>query len=119
MRGISWLALLSAAAMLAPAHAQSYPTRAIRLIVHSSPGGSSDILGRLIAQRLSESLGQQVVVENRAGATGTIAARPRPTRSRDASTSSKVELIELATDKSVAEPVARFFNRRRRKGSGR
>ncbi|HKU70048.1 MAG TPA: hypothetical protein VJQ51_04345 [Burkholderiales bacterium] len=41
---------------------QGYPTRAIRLVVHSSPGGSSDILGRLIAQRLTESLGQQVVV---------------------------------------------------------
>jgi tripartite-type tricarboxylate transporter receptor subunit TctC len=54
------------------APAQNYPTRAIRLVVHSSPGGSSDILGRLIAQRLTESLGQQVVVENRAGASGII-----------------------------------------------
>jgi tripartite-type tricarboxylate transporter receptor subunit TctC len=51
---------------------QAYPVRAIRLVVHSSPGGSSDILGRMIAQRLTESLGQQVVVENRAGASGII-----------------------------------------------
>jgi len=73
MKGISWLAALAAAALLAPvATAQNYPTRAVRLIVHSSPGGSSDILGRLVAQRLTESLGQQVVVENRAGASGMI-----------------------------------------------
>lgn len=55
-----------------PVAAQQYPVRTIRLIVHSSPGGSSDILGRLLAQRLTESLGQQVVVENRAGASGII-----------------------------------------------
>jgi tripartite-type tricarboxylate transporter receptor subunit TctC len=73
MKGISWLAALAAAVLLAPAAtAQNYPTRAVRLIVHSSPGGSSDILGRLVAQRLTESLGQQVVVENRAGASGMI-----------------------------------------------
>jgi tripartite-type tricarboxylate transporter receptor subunit TctC len=73
MKGISWLAVAAAAMVLAPvATAQNYPVRAIRLVVHSSPGGSSDILGRMIAQRLTESLGQQVVVENRAGASGII-----------------------------------------------
>jgi len=73
MKGISWLAVAAAALVLAPAAtAQNYPARAIRLVVHSSPGGSSDILGRMIAQRLTESLGQQVVVENRAGASGII-----------------------------------------------
>jgi tripartite-type tricarboxylate transporter receptor subunit TctC len=64
---------LAASLLLASAApAQTYPARAIRLVVHSSPGGSSDILGRLLAQRLTESLGQQVVVENRAGASGII-----------------------------------------------
>jgi len=73
MKGISWLAVAAAAMVLAPAvTAQNYPARTIRLVVHSSPGGSSDILGRMIAQRLTESLGQQVVVENRAGASGII-----------------------------------------------
>jgi tripartite-type tricarboxylate transporter receptor subunit TctC len=57
---------------LGSAAAQTYPARTVRLIAHSSPGGTSDILGRLVAQKLTEALGQQVVVENRAGASGII-----------------------------------------------
>jgi len=65
---VATLALISATA----ASAQQYPTRPVRLIAHSAPGGTSDILGRLVAQKLTEALGQQVVVENRAGASGII-----------------------------------------------
>lgn len=57
---------------LSTAWAQSYPSRAIRLIVPYPPGGGVDGSARVIAQALSEQLGQQVVVENRAGATGRI-----------------------------------------------
>src|SRR5829696_8395747 len=57
-----------------PALAQSYPDKPIRLIVGDAPGGSPDTLGRLLAQRLTESLGQPVVVDNKPGAGGLLAA---------------------------------------------
>ena len=58
---------------LAPcAGAQPYPVKPIRFIVPSPPGGSPDILARIVSQKLSEQLGQQVVVDNRGGASGII-----------------------------------------------
>lgn len=58
----------------ASACAQSYPSKPIRLIAASSPGSAVDIVSRLLAPRLSEALGQQVVVDNRAGAGGNLGA---------------------------------------------
>jgi tripartite-type tricarboxylate transporter receptor subunit TctC len=52
--------------------AQKYPTRPVRLIVASSPGGGSDIIGRMVAQKLTEEYGQQFIVDNRGGASGVI-----------------------------------------------
>ena len=54
------------------AHAQNYPAKPIRIIVASVAGGGSDFIGRLLAQKLSDVLGQQVIVENRAGAGSTL-----------------------------------------------
>ena len=55
-----------------PAPAQSWPTKTITLVVPQAPGGSSDILGRTVAERLGQRLGQSVIVENRVGAGGNI-----------------------------------------------
>ena len=63
---------LIAAAVGLPASAQSYPSKAIRLVSPFPPGGSVDLVGRLLAAKLSETLGQQMVVENRSGASGVI-----------------------------------------------
>ncbi len=61
------------AAFAAPASAQTYPTRPIKLLVSYPPGGASDLIARLIADPLSQRLGQPVVVENRPGANGNVA----------------------------------------------
>ena len=62
------------AALLSPAQAQRYPAKPIKMIVGYAPGGGSDIMGRLIAQQITDATGQQVVVENRAGAAQNVAA---------------------------------------------
>jgi len=66
------LALLSPLSVSLPARAQGFPSRNIHIIVAYAPGGTGDIVARLIAQPLGEALGQTVVIENRAGATGAI-----------------------------------------------
>jgi len=70
---IKILGLLSAlAAFAAPAAAADYPTRSIRLIIPFPPGGSNDVVGRIIANQLGQKLGQQVFVDNRSGAGGVV-----------------------------------------------
>jgi tripartite-type tricarboxylate transporter receptor subunit TctC len=66
---------LCGAALTKPAAAEDYPSRPITLIVPYPPGGGVDVMGRLVGQKLSAALGQQVVIENRAGAGGMIGTR--------------------------------------------
>jgi tripartite-type tricarboxylate transporter receptor subunit TctC len=63
-----------ACASVSPALAQGYPTKPVRVIVPFSPGGAADVPGRILMVKLSESLGQQVLVDNRPGAGSTIGA---------------------------------------------
>jgi len=67
-------ALVCAVLLAGAAHAQTYPSRAVRIVVPFPPGGTSDILARTIGARLSDSFGQPVVIDNRPGAGGNIAA---------------------------------------------
>ena len=63
---------LTALALTAPVMAQDYPSKPVRLIIPFPPGGSNDVVGRMIALQLSDRLGKQVVVDNRGGAGGVI-----------------------------------------------
>jgi len=68
-------ALLAASALLTGAAAQDYPSRPITLVIPYPPGGGNDVMGRSVAEKMSKTLGQTIVVENRAGAGGSIATR--------------------------------------------
>lgn len=71
MNARKWLLVLGVA-LVSCVQAQDYPTRPIRMITPWPPGGGADIVARLVAAKMSENWGQQVLVENRSGATGTI-----------------------------------------------
>src|SRR5436309_6487757 len=92
------LAALAAAATLTCAHAQPWPTKPIRFIVPFPAGGSTDIGARLIGEYLSRVFGQQVYVENRSGANGTIAVETAAKSPPDGYT------ILVATDAVASNP---------------
>jgi tripartite-type tricarboxylate transporter receptor subunit TctC len=68
---------------LAPAKAQNYPNRVVKIIVPAGPAGPTDLLGRLVATSLSNTLGQPVIIENKGGAGGAIGARAAATAAPD------------------------------------
>ena len=72
VRGAALALSFGCSLVAAPVAAQSYPTKPIRIIVPYAPGGSTDVIFRILAPRLTEILGQQVVIDNRPGAASTI-----------------------------------------------
>ena len=85
-RNLSITAALSALLFIAStsiAHAQAWPSRPVRIIVGYAAGGATDVVARLMAQKLGESLGQQFIVENRPGAGGNLGAQAAATSAPD------------------------------------
>jgi tripartite-type tricarboxylate transporter receptor subunit TctC len=68
------LTLCAGAVIALPAHAQNYPTKLVRIIAPFAPGGGTDFIARVTAQKLTEAFGQQFIVDNRPGAGGTLGA---------------------------------------------
>jgi tripartite-type tricarboxylate transporter receptor subunit TctC len=68
----NWTSLLALAALALTSQAQDFPNRPVKILVPQTPGGASDALARIVAQKLNEKWGQPVVVENRAGAGGNV-----------------------------------------------
>jgi tripartite-type tricarboxylate transporter receptor subunit TctC len=83
-----------------PGFAQTYPDKPIHLIAAAAPGGSLDILARLLSQQLSGQLGQPIVVENRAGGAGSLAATAVAAAPKDGYT------LMLSASQMVAQAAA-------------
>ena len=80
MKHLAGRALALALALLPGAALAEYPERPIRMVVPYAAGGGADSAARIVGQQLSNALGQQVVIDNRAGAGGVAPVRPRPPR---------------------------------------
>jgi len=99
------------AALVAGTFAQDYPNRPVRLIVPFPPGGSNDVVGRLVAMQLSTQLGQQVFVDNRGGAGGVIGTEACATAAPDGYTLCIVSIahaVNPALHKLNYDPIKSF-----------
>lgn len=96
----------------APAAAQNYPTRPIRLVLGFPPGGTTDINARILAQKVSEQIGQSIVIDNKAGAGGNIAAAEIAQAAPDGYTlfynTSSVVIAPAMSSKLTFDPIRSF-----------
>jgi tripartite-type tricarboxylate transporter receptor subunit TctC len=88
-------------AVFAPAVGQTYPVRPITLVVPFAPGGSASTVARSVADKMSETLGQQIVIDNRGGGGGTVATRAVAKSPADGYT---ILVVTSATVGTFAEP---------------
>ena len=117
----AWLSASAAPARRIAARAQSYPSKVIKLVVPAGPGGPTDVLARLIGDRMTAALGQSVIVDNRPGAGGAIAAKAVAGAEPDGYTLLFGNTATLANIPAVSksagyDPVEEF--RGRRQGDG-
>ncbi len=107
------LAVLAVALFVLPTYAQTYPSRPVRIIVPYPPGGSTDIIARIVAERLQNALGQPFIVENRSGAGGFIGTEAASKAAPDGYTlllsSSPPLAVGLKLYKKVPYDVMRDF----------
>jgi tripartite-type tricarboxylate transporter receptor subunit TctC len=99
------LAAVGVLAAAAPAFAQTYPTRPVTLVVPFAPGGSASTAARSVADKMSETLGQQVVIDNRGGAGGTVATRQVAKSAPDGYTVMVVTSATVGTSPSLFQNV--------------
>src|SRR3712207_901742 len=101
-QGLASLAFAAASMATAlPLAAQTYPIRNITFVVGYAPGGTGDVVARIIAQKLGAALGKTVVVENRAGASGAIAAKSAARAESDGHTLLVGQTAEIAINQHL------------------
>src|SRR5580693_5063303 len=98
---IAGIAIALIALAVAPARAQDYPTRPIRILVPYAPGGISDIAARIVGAKLTDAFGQQVIVENRPGGNGFIAVADAAKSAPDGYTLAMVTVGDVAINPAL------------------
>ena len=105
MRVVGLLCALLAIICGSPAQAQSYPTKPIRIIVPYAPGGFADVAARIVAEKLQQRLGQQVIVENRSGGNGFIGTTAGAKAAADGYTLLTAHTGEFAVSPAVFKDI--------------
>ena len=109
------LVLMAGLTICVNAAAQPYPSKPIRLLIPFTPGGSQDVIGRLLAQKVSEAIGQPVVVENKPGAGGLIATQEEARAPADGytlllSTGAQMAIEPALNAKAAYDPIKDFVH---------